>query len=127
VTKRGLEELQATLEICEKLVNDLRYVFKYVKPCFPDELRIFELFSSSYEQIFQKKIDYFLLDMEPMVAKEPQSVLAFNKFVALTKEVMKEFNFEIMAVFKIENGLKDLFPKYMGYVEQNINQAFDRM
>jgi hypothetical protein len=40
---------------------------------------------------------------------------------------MKEFNFEIVTVFKIENGLKDLFPKYMQYVEQNINQAFDRM
>jgi hypothetical protein len=40
---------------------------------------------------------------------------------------MKEFNFEIVTVFKIENGLKELFPKYMQYVEQNINQAFNRM
>ena len=65
--------------------------------------------------------------MEPMVQKEPQAVLAFNKFVAMTKEVMKEFNFEIMTIFKIENGLKDLFPKYMQFVEQNINVSFDRM
>ena len=112
-TRKGLEELEQTLGICEKLVNDLRYVYKYVRPCFPEEIKVFELFSESYESIFQKKIDYFLLDMEPMVQKEPQSVLAFNKFVSMTKDVMREFNFEIMAVFKIENGLKDLFPKYM--------------
>lgn len=98
-----------------------------MRPCFPEELKVFEVFAITYEQIFQKRIDYFLLDMEPMVQKEPQSVLAFNKFVALAKEVMKEFNFEIVTVFKIENGLKDLFPKYMGYVEQQINVAFDRM
>jgi hypothetical protein len=65
--------------------------------------------------------------MEPMVKSEPQSVLAFNRFVSMTKDVMREFNFEIMAVFKIENGLKDLFPKYMQFVEQNINTSFDQM
>jgi hypothetical protein len=42
-----------------------------VRPCFPEEIKVFELFSKSYEEIFQKKIDYFLLDMETMVQKEP--------------------------------------------------------
>jgi len=88
---------------------------------------VFELFSKSYEEIFQKKIDYFLLDMETMVQKEPQAVLSFNRFVSMTKEVMREFNFEIMAIFKIENNLKDLFPKYMQFVEQNINTSFEQM
>jgi len=45
VKNKGLDELQATLEICEKLVNDLRYVHRFVRPCFPDELKVFELFS----------------------------------------------------------------------------------
>ena len=40
---------------------------------------------------------------------------------------MKEFNFEIITVFEIENGLKDLYPKYMQYVEKQINVAFDRL
>ena len=52
VRNKGLDELQATLEICEKLVNDLRYVHRYVKPCFPDGFKVFELFSINYEKIF---------------------------------------------------------------------------
>ena len=67
MTRRGLDELQKTLEISEKLVNDLRYVFKYVKPCFSEEIKVFELFSTTYEKIFKKNINYFLKDMEKIV------------------------------------------------------------
>lgn len=38
ITKKGLEELEQTLLICEKLVSDLRYVHKYVRPCFSENL-----------------------------------------------------------------------------------------
>ena len=93
ITKKGLEELEQTLAICEKLVGDLRYVHKYVRPCFPERVRVFDLYRVKYEEIFSERIDGFLDVMDTMIQREPSTVLAFNKFVSLMKEVMKEFDF----------------------------------
>ena len=63
------------------LVNDLKLVSILVKPCFPPEFKVMDLYVKSHEEVIKKRLDSTLQDMESIVESEPQAVLDFNGFI----------------------------------------------
>ena len=62
-----------------------------------------------------------------MIQKEPSTVLAFNKFVSLMKDVMREFDIQFITVYNIENKLEEHYPQYMAFIEEQLNGKFKIM
>ncbi len=75
------------MNVCERLVKDLKTVANIVKPCFPPEFEVLEIFVHSYETVIEENLDSMLEDMDNIVKTEPQAVLAFNKFILVCQEV----------------------------------------
>ena len=105
----------------------MRYVHKFVKPCFPPDFKVFDLFSQAYEEIIIERINSYFNNMDAIVEKEPQAVLAFNKFVNCSKEVMEDLHIEIISFYQIEYRLVSFYPNYMTFVERQIIDAFEQM
>ena len=78
---KNRHELQKTLDVCENLVKDLKYVDVIVKPCFPPEFNVMDLYIKSHEEVIMERLTSTLGDMASIVENEPEAVLDFNEFI----------------------------------------------
>ena len=81
------QELQEVLDVCERFVTDLGYVDNTIKPCFPPEFKVMDIYVECYERTVMERINTYMDKMTDLVKTQPQSVLAFNKFVFACKDV----------------------------------------
>ena len=63
------------------MVKDLKTVSNIVKPCFPLEFEVMDLYVKNYEEVIMEQLEFILEDMENIVKHEPAAVLCFNKFI----------------------------------------------
>lgn len=75
------DELVKTLEQAEKLMKELKYVVKYVVPCYPPSYQIFDLYFNTFKKIILDKIEPYLEKMETILTDDPEIILIFNTFV----------------------------------------------
>ena len=52
------------LEVCEQFVLDLKYVAYRIKPCFPPEFKVMDLYVEAYESMVMERINNYLSSME---------------------------------------------------------------
>lgn len=100
---------------------------KYLKPCFPPHYEIFEVYSESYEQAIMKRINSYIEDMDRILEKEPQAILAFNKFVFTAKEVQEDLQHDVKAFIELEFRLVNFYPAYNDFIERKIREAFENI
>ena len=81
--------------MCENLVKDLKIVASIVKPCFPQEFDVMNLYVSCYEEVIMERLNKILQDMEQIVKREPPAVLTFNKFLQVCKEVQEQLRIQV--------------------------------
>lgn len=84
------EDLIVTLEQCEKLFYDLRYVKGDIVKCFPPDFPVFEIYRSVY---ISKILDRIGQDIKHIVNQEPTIVVTMNQFVKTMNDAMDELAF----------------------------------
>ena len=95
------------MQVCEQFVTDLKYVHYRLKPCFPDEFDVMQIYVSCYERLVIERIKMSLEIMREIVGTEPQAVLSFNKFVAECKDVQKELRVQLSNFVEVEFYLRE--------------------
>lgn len=108
------------LEVCEQFVTDLKFVAYRVQPCFPPEFQVMKLYVDCYENTVMERINSYMQSMDRIVEKEPQAVLAFNKFVLACADVQKELRIELASFLMVEVRLRDYQLVYIEYLAGKI-------
>jgi hypothetical protein len=62
-------------------MKELKYVVKFVVPCFPPSYDIFKMYFTIYKKSMMEKIESYLLDMEKILTEDPEIILVFSSFV----------------------------------------------
>jgi hypothetical protein len=62
-------------------MKELKYVIKFVVPCFPPNYNIFKMYFNEYKKVMMDKIESYLLDMDQIINADPEIVLALSAFI----------------------------------------------
>ena len=103
---------------------DLKYVYYRVRPCFPPEFDVMQIYVHCYEQHVIDRIKNSMDVMRQIVETQPQAVLAFNKFVHDCKDVQKELRIQLQNFAEVEFHLREFQAIYMDYLNEYIGQQF---